>query len=110
MTTNLQVTRSDGGRRFRLRGDLDIVSSTGFYETVRPELDRPGDIVLELADLAFIDSSGLFALFRIAGSLEGDLVFESPQEHVERVLGMMRLDGRVTNIRLRRNGREVVPA
>ncbi len=91
------------------------MSSGELYETVRPELDRPGDIVLELSDLTFLDSSGLFALFRIAGSLDGDLIFESPQEHVGRVLEMMHLDGRVANIRVRRaaangNGATASPA
>lgn len=92
----LEVTKADSARKFRLSGELDLSTVERFTDAVRPELEGEGDLVLDLADLAFLDSSGLRALIQTAMSLDGRgrLVLESPRHAVLRLIevsGLKRL-------------------
>ena len=63
----LTVTADDGELRVALRGELDIAS----LPSVEPELDRllsrePQPVQVDATDLAFLDSSGLVVLVRVA--------------------------------------------
>ena len=89
--SELEVTsRRDGAFTVvALAGELDM-STTSVLEEALKDLDRPGAIVLDLADLTFVDSHGLRAIFGYAATRE--LVLVRPHPHVARVLALTRSD------------------
>jgi anti-anti-sigma factor len=90
--------RDDGGA-LAVRGEVDPASAAEFRARLEVAArDGSGDLVLDLTDLRFIDSSGLKVLLEIAGGLgEGRaIVLRNPQRGVLRlfdVAGIERLDG-----------------
>ena len=86
---------SDLGRgTFELRGELDMATAPLLLEAVAAVVDEPGDILLDLSGLSFMDSSGLHAMIQIADPLvDGLLLLTAPQPNVQRVLEMTGLDG-----------------
>jgi anti-sigma B factor antagonist len=82
-----------GGRVFALRGELDISSCPGLAEHL---VAPPGAlIVVDLAALTFMDSSGLGVLHaarRVAIKDGGSLIVTRPNAMVRRVMEMTGLD------------------
>ncbi len=83
--------------RVRVAGELDLATSAALER----ELDglvadgSRTSIVLDLRDLAFLDSTGLRALWTVrqhALSAGGTLVLDEPSDPVLRILNMTRLD------------------
>jgi anti-sigma B factor antagonist len=52
----------DGTVRLQARGELDIVASAALRETLSAELARGHDVLLDLEQVGFLDSSGLGTL------------------------------------------------
>jgi stage II sporulation protein AA (anti-sigma F factor antagonist) len=100
MVDLFSVTSRDfcGGRVFVLCGELDLSSCQGLTEEL---VGAPGSlVVIDLARLAFIDSSGLGAIHRARQRMEkdgGNLVLCRPQPNVKRVLEITSLDEWVTD-------------
>ena len=88
----------DKGRIFALSGELDVSSSRGLAEQLQ---GPPGSlVVVDLAELTFMDSSGLGAIHsarRLAHKNGGTLVVARPQPAVHRVLELTGLDTWVTD-------------
>jgi anti-anti-sigma factor len=95
----LRVMRPGSGRLFRLFGELDA-SSVGELDTVLRLASGGGDVVLDLADLAFIDSSGIKRFVEIARELgtRGSLTLLSPRPGVARVLELTRTAEALPNL------------
>ena len=79
----------DGHVEFHLWGELDISGADGFSERVA-ELSAAtdGEVILDLAGLRFLGSSGLRALIQIHDELEREgrrLVLRNPQAIVGRI-------------------------
>jgi anti-anti-sigma factor len=83
----------------RLIGELDASNADELLDTLQPQLDQPGDLVLDLSGLSFIDSMGLRSFLRIATTLEtsGKLILDSPQRSVARTIELVGLE-RAPNI------------
>jgi anti-anti-sigma factor len=100
-----------------LAGEMDIVSSRKFTEAVfELEKEAPDRIVVDLAGLTFIDSSGINVLVQAARTIEargGSIVLAAPSRHVRHVFEIARV-GDVVEISdepaetLRRHGPPVV--
>lgn len=60
-----ESVRDDGGCVVRAAGDLDIAAAEDFIEVVRVSLGRCPSVEIDLADITFLDSSGLGALVRL---------------------------------------------
>ena len=60
-----------------------------FLEDTAGALDSPGDIVLDLTRLTFIDSSGLKAVAELAQRVDGIVVLRCPPPNVLRVLDIL---------------------
>ena len=60
----VETTEDDGRLVLRLAGDLDSQTAPALHRLVE-ELEVPGDTVLDLTGLTFVDSSGLGCLFRL---------------------------------------------
>ena len=74
-------------RRFFVNGDVDIASNVDLETTVATAAHSDGDLYLDLSGVAFMDSTGLSSLLRIAAKLpNGTLVVEKPSKNVARLL------------------------
>lgn len=95
-------------RTFELRGELDMATVPSLLEAVTPALHEPGDLLFDLHELSFMDTTACHAMIQIAEPLaDGSLLLTGPQHIVKRVIELTSLDGR-GNIRVLDN--ESVPA
>ena len=90
----LQVERVEDPRGFRLVGELDASNVGVLSDALGRELDKGGDLTLDLSGLAFMDSSGIQALIRAAQGLAGDgkLILRQPGDLVRRILSLIPMD------------------
>jgi anti-sigma B factor antagonist len=87
-------------RTFEVRGELDMTTAPILLQAVGPSLRAKGDILFDLSDLSYIDSTGLRAIIEIAApSPGGSVILASPQPLVQRAIEVSGLHRR-TNIRL----------
>ena len=73
----------------RLAGELDLYTAPRLQEHLRTAMAGDGDVVIDLSELTFIDSTGLGDLARTHRQLEAQsrrLVLRSPTAMVFRVL------------------------
>ena len=88
-------TRECGGHLVvALRGELDLVDAVGVAAALAAVAAREPQIIVDLAGLEFIDSSGVAALAhgrKQARNAGGDLLLAAPQQGVLRVLTITRL-------------------
>ena len=88
-------TRECGGQVVvALRGQLDMAEAAGAAAAFRAVAARGPQIIVDLAGLEFIDSSGVAALVRgrnLARQAGGDLLLAAPRQQVLRVLTLTRL-------------------
>jgi anti-sigma B factor antagonist len=76
-------------------GEIDLASAAGFERELFAALDRdPNVVVVDLAGVAFLDSSGVNALVQAVRRAGDDtkLVVRSPSEACRRVFEATRLD------------------
>jgi anti-anti-sigma factor len=87
----LDIEKTDAPRGFRLVGELDASNVTSLSDAIQPEIERGGDLTLDLAGLAFMDSTGIQVLVRTAQGLEGrgNLILVSPGTLVRRILELI---------------------
>jgi anti-anti-sigma factor len=77
-----------------LRGELDVAVAVRVVAELSVVAARERDMIVDLAGLEFIDSSGLAALVRVrerARLAGGDLLLAAPQGQVLRLLSLTRL-------------------
>ena len=78
-----------GPPAFPIRGDVDLASASGLEEALEAAVrDSVGALVVDLTDVAFIDSSGLQVLLRtraLLGREDRALVLICPHGPVRRV-------------------------
>jgi len=93
-STHLSTRSYDGRSVVALRGELDSADAVAVAAALAAVAAREPQIIVDLAGLDFIDSSGVAALARgrrqarLAG---GDLVLAAPRQKVLRVLAVVRL-------------------
>ena len=92
----LRVAQTDGIVTAHLAGELDIVTAPAFAEHLGALCNEGArQIVLDLAALSFIDSSGLSALvstLRLYRAAGGEVVLRSPTRATAKVLEICGLD------------------
>jgi anti-sigma B factor antagonist len=77
-----------------LRGELDVADAATVAAQLTAAAARDQLLIVDLAGLDFIDSSGIAALVRArarARQAGGDLLLAAPQRQVQRVLALTRL-------------------
>ena len=95
------LSAAEGGpRTFRLAGELDVSTTGKLGQLLKPELEAPGDLTLDLQGLEFMDSAGIHLFIKAACALRGrgNLRLLDPASHVARVIettGLERLDNLV---------------
>ena len=93
-STDLSTRSHEGRTVVALRGELDLADATAVAAALAAVAAREPQIIVDLAGLEFIDSSGVAALARgrrQARQAGGDLVLAAPQPKVMRVLAVTRL-------------------
>jgi anti-sigma B factor antagonist len=79
-----------------VRGEVDLATAADLESVVRVTLEEaPDGVVLDLAQLAFIDSSGLRALVALSKDAESrgtSLALRNLPRHAKRVLELTGLD------------------
>jgi anti-sigma B factor antagonist len=82
-----------------VEGELDLFTAPFLRDEVRDAIKQDGaTLVLDLADLSFMDSSGLSVLieaWRLATSQGGGVTLAAPQAPVARILHTTGLDRRI---------------
>jgi anti-anti-sigma factor len=93
-SASLSTRECDGEVVVTLRGELDVLDAARVAAALAA-LAAPGrKIIIDLAALQFIDSSGLAALVRVrkgARRAGGDVLLAAPQPQVLQVLAVTRL-------------------
>jgi anti-sigma B factor antagonist len=93
-SVDLSTRECDGHIVVALRGELDVAAAAGVAAALAAVVAREPGIVVDLADLEFIDSSGVAALAwarKYARGAGGDLLLAAPRQEVVRVLALTRL-------------------
>jgi len=94
LNTHLSTRDHDGHIVVALRGELDLVDAASVAAAITAVTVCEPDVIVDLAALTFIDSSGVAALAhgrREARRAGGNLVLAAPQQQVRRVLAITRL-------------------
>lgn len=90
---DLSTSQHDGLSIVRMSGELDLASSDRLSALLSDLSDQT--VVVDLAELTFIDSSGIAALVAAKDRLRSagrELVLTRPQPNVDRVLEMTGLE------------------
>jgi anti-sigma B factor antagonist len=93
-STNLSTRSCDGRAVVALRGELDLVDAVAVADALTAAAVSQPQVIVDLAGLEFIDSSGVAALARgrkQARHAGGDLRLAAAQQQVLRVLTLTRL-------------------
>src|ERR1700726_2807811 len=93
-STVLSTRSCDGYAVVALRGELDLADAAVVAAELTQIAAREPRIIVDLAGLEFIDSSGVAALARgrrLARHAGGDLLLAAPRHQVLRVLTLTRL-------------------
>jgi anti-sigma B factor antagonist len=81
-----------------IRGELDVLTAPFLWEQMEPALAGvTGKLVLDFAELGFIDSMGLGVIVRAQSRLRGEeserkIVIRNPNAHARKVFGITGLD------------------
>lgn len=88
---SLQVESGAGPKTLRLRGELDLATADIVRDALHDALAGGGEIVVDLSQLAFIDSTGIAIL--IAAMAEGDGLVRFVPSQAPAVTRVLRLTG-----------------
>jgi anti-sigma B factor antagonist len=94
ISVDLSTREGDGQVIVALRGVLDVADAASVAVALTAAAARQRDMIIDLAGLEFIDSSGVAALVRgrrQARHAGGELLLAAPQQQVLRVLTLTRL-------------------
>jgi anti-anti-sigma factor len=89
MIPPLQIEPVEGASRsLRVSGELDVLNAELLASRLRELTESPGDILLDVTNLAFVDSRGLQVLIESAQRLEGKgvLILKNPRSLVANLL------------------------
>lgn len=92
-SVDVQHATIEGAAVVRVLGDLDLVTAPQLAE--QAALAAPGDVVIDLGGVTFIDSTGLRALWSLRQAVASDggrALLRSPSEPVIRVLRTTKLE------------------
>jgi anti-anti-sigma factor len=101
LNEGLLVARSEEDDVYVLTGELDLHTVGSLLELVPPPSGE--DLILDMGEVAFIDSSGVRALFRVAEELRpGHLRIRNLSPHVRSVLELRGIAAARNNVIIER--------
>ena len=100
-TMTVRVVEIDDG--LLVDGELDMDAADDFLEIAEARVDGTREVVLDIADLGFIDSVGVRAILQLAAtSCPNGMVLRRPRQGVQRVLDIRKIE-EVPGIRVQRH-------
>lgn len=84
----------DGGRAIELRGELSLDGSPEVLERLRVEIDSASKLRIHLAEVTYIDSSGIAVLvqgYRLALKKGLEFILVAPSSQVRSVIELSQL-------------------
>ena len=96
----LVVRELENEQGLRLAGELDMSSASHVTDLLDPKLATGGRIVLDIAGLTFMDSTGLQVLIRSALTLgdRGAIVLRNPGNLVRSILELAIRTDKIPNL------------
>jgi anti-sigma B factor antagonist len=94
VTMELHAGECDRPTVVALRGELDVAEATSVSAALTTIAGGDRAVIVDLAGLEFIDSSGIAALVLVRAQARragGDLLLAAPRDQVTRVLTLTRL-------------------
>ena len=94
VSVDLSTSECNGRAVVTLSGELDVADAASVVAALAATVAHQREIIIDLAGLEFIDSSGLAALARVrkqARRAGGDVLLAAPQHQVLRVLALTRM-------------------
>ena len=89
----------DGPNMFYLSGELDMATVPIMNVAMADAVSRGGPIMIDIADLTFMDSSGVGAIIGSVKALPtGCIVLHGAHDGVEKVLDLMGMNGSLRNL------------
>ncbi len=92
--TSFSISCDDGGGRFVVRGELDLATAPQLEEALVSAIDEGREVVLDLRELEFMDSSGVRVL--VVAHTRGDgrfsLIAARPTSPVTKILRIAGLE------------------
>jgi anti-sigma B factor antagonist len=97
----LTIREEDDGRLLVLTGELDLATVAVLESALSALGGNSRDVTLDLAGLAFMDSSGIKLIINAARDLEGRgfVTLRSPSAPILRVLELVQID-RLPNVKV----------
>jgi len=96
----IQVRIGEGG--LAISGELDMAAADDFREFAAAAVDTTQEVVIDIADLAFIDTTGVRAILRLAEtSCPHGILLRWPRSNVLRALEILGVE-HVRGIRVER--------
>jgi anti-sigma B factor antagonist len=94
VSVDLSTRECDGRVVVALWGELDVADAASVVAALAAVVARQSEIIVDLAGLEFIDSSGLAALARVRKQARhggGDVLLVAPQQQVLQLLALTRM-------------------
>ena len=90
---SISISDRDGRAVVVIRGELDLATAPDLEAAIKSRLDDGQDVVVDLRELEFMDSTGLRVLVAAHGRVEGTeqrllLVRPRPGAAIERILAI----------------------
>ena len=99
-TFDTQVSRTNGQAVVRVQGEVDLYTAPKLWETLDAAIaGTPHELVIDLSDVTFLDSSGLAVLVRAHKRLRpiaGTVVIRGAAEQVYMTLDVTKLTSLLT--------------
>ena len=93
LSQGLSVESAEGEDVLRLGGELDLSTVGHLRSAVEERLPIGGDLVLDVSELHFVDSTGLQEILNLAGRLSpGRIVLRQPSAIVRKLLRVTGLE------------------
>ncbi|HEX5911885.1 MAG TPA: STAS domain-containing protein, partial [Rubrobacter sp.] len=100
MTDELRILPLAEPRSYSVAGELDASTANQLTEVLRGEGRAPGDVVLDIAGVTFMDSSGVHVLLVGTEWLrDGHLILRNPTPPIDKVFELVDIE-RVKGIRV----------
>ncbi len=97
LSPGLSVRSRGDDRTLVVEGELDLSTVSGLRNAFEEARPAPGDVILDVSGLSFVDSTGLQAILDLSAELtSGVIVLRNPPPSLSKLLritGLDRLDG-----------------
>lgn len=106
--SEFKISRLDDGNGLKIAGELDVATAARLTEALRDN-EVPGQLVLDLSELTFLDSCGMRALLELARVQNGNgpVVILDPSRAVARLFEIIGVEDH-PGIELRRATQAVI--